>query len=179
MSHKLSLAATGAAAGTRAPASAWWYTGAAIVLCLVLATVSRAAGADAPWPEGGAVASGEQLAVDRERFASMLESSHQELLGRVSSGAGQVNERLRASLDSHHAAWPAYRDAECEMVGALGSAGATWQATQAAQCQSSLTEKRYRTVRRALRCVEALPAGADGVATSRCLTRLTLLALVR
>ncbi len=62
---------------------------------------------------------------------------------------------------------------------ALGSAGATWQATQAAQCHSSLTEKRYRSVRRALRCVEALPADASGVATSRCLTRLTLLALVR
>lgn len=161
------------------PLSTWWYTGAAIVLCLVLATVTRAAGAGVPWPEDGAVQSSDQLAVDRERFETLLAQSHGELVARVSSGAGQVSERVRTALDSQHAAWPAYRDAECEVVGALGSAGATWQQTQAAQCQASLTEKRYRTVRRALRCVEALPSDAAGLMTSRCLTRLTLLALVR
>ncbi len=142
------------------------------VLCVLLVTAAFPAWGQASsseWPEGSAMAVGEQHVKTRDYFAAQLEQQHAALLALL---APEGDSRLIEGLKAQHAQWLKYRVAECEVSGALTGAGGSWPSTYAVECEARLTDRRFRRVRAAVACLRKAPAADRGGESSRCLQQL-------
>lgn len=142
---------------------------ACIAACIGVATPASA-DPKADWPEGSAMHTGYLHLEKRDAFARLLERRQAELLALVEQGSGDA--RLVQALRAQHEAWLAYRTHECELIGALTGAGGSWPSTYAVQCEANLTDRRYRRVHAALRCIRRIPADDRAFEQSRCLQQL-------
>jgi uncharacterized protein YecT (DUF1311 family) len=133
------------------------------------------------WPEGSSMRTGLLLVEKQKKTEKVLASKHKELVQLVSKatssdGKIQADERLVAALRTQQSAWLKYRVEECELIGSLSGAGATWPSTYANECEANLTDQRLRRVRSALRCIEKLPMDKRLYDQNTCLYQLAPLA---
>jgi uncharacterized protein YecT (DUF1311 family) len=129
------------------------------------------------WPEGSAMYTGWRLVEKGNLVGKALERSHRALLAQVSAtrsadGTIGTDGRLLAALETQHAAWLIYRDAECELVGSLTGSGGSWPSTYASQCAVNHLEQRLRRVRSARRCIGKLPVETRVYEQNNCLQQL-------
>ena len=120
------------------------------------------------------------LLVQQQQIAEAnLQSKHAELVSLVASatsGKVHADERLVSALETQQVAWLKYRAEECELVGALTGAGGSWPSTYANQCEVNHTEKRFRRVESAIRCIRKIPAPDRLYSQNDCLQQLVALA---
>lgn len=89
------------------------------------------------WPEGSSMHTGLLLAQQQNAVEKLLEHKHEELVKLVSSSSSgeiSVDGRLLAAIKTQQVAWLKYRTEECELIGSLTGAGATWPSTYAKKC---------------------------------------------
>lgn len=116
------------------------------------------------------------LLVQQQNTAEkLLTSKHEELVKLVSSSSTKeikVDGRLLAALKTQQAAWLKYRDEECELVGSLTGAGATWPSTYAKKCEVNHADQRLRRVSSAIRCIEKIQNEKRFFELNNCLQQL-------
>lgn len=133
---------------------------------------------DGCWPQGSAMEVGHQHALRRdaaERQLASREAELQTLLEGIDRGTHHRLGRVLDALRAQQQPWLQYRRAECELIGSLSMAAATWPSTRAVECEANHTELRLRRVRHATRCVQRkLDAGleADPYELTTCLQQL-------
>jgi len=77
------------------------------------------------------------LAQQQNAVEKLLEHKHEELVKLVSSSSSgeiSVDGRLLAAIKTQQVAWLKYRTEECELIGSLTGAGATWPSTYVKKC---------------------------------------------
>lgn len=94
----------------------------------------------------------------------------------LTESASMLGPRVVEALKAEQVEWLKYRDAECELVGALTGAGGTWPSTYAARCEANLTDQRLRRVRSATRCIHRAIAKNQEFEESNCLQQLAPIA---
>lgn len=125
------------------------------------------------WPEGSAMHTAYVFADRRDEAQARLEESQAQLVRLAAAHAPvHIGNRASAAIEGEHATWLAYRDAACELYGALTGAGGTWPSTHALGCEADWTARRLDTVNAAVRCIEALPEETRDLDLPDCLTPL-------
>jgi uncharacterized protein YecT (DUF1311 family) len=114
-----------------------------------------------------------EIATTEKRLAT----THQKLIDLVESANAsfedsKVDTRLLEALKTQQAAWLNYRDFECELIGSLTGAGATWKSTYAGECVRNLTDQRLIRVRHAMRCIRRMPEEKRVFDQQSCLQQL-------
>jgi uncharacterized protein YecT (DUF1311 family) len=130
------------------------------------------------WPEGSSMHTGLLLVQKQKQTDAALSRQFEELVQVVSdakSSGVSTSSRLIDALGAQQKAWLSYRSVECELIGSLTGAGATWQSTYANQCELNHAELRLRRVRSALRCIKRIPADQRIFDQSNCLQQLAQL----
>jgi uncharacterized protein YecT (DUF1311 family) len=129
------------------------------------------------WPEGSSMHTGGLLAKQLEELDKQLRQRNEELLALVKSGGVSFHpeERLLSALMAQAEGWLVYRQRECELLGANTRAGATWQSTNAVECEVRATTRRLGQVTEVLQCVKAIPLQMRVDDEAGCLEKLSVL----
>jgi len=116
------------------------------------------------WPEGSAMHTGLLANQKAEKLDAELQQAHKELVALfskkvvVDGNEYLAEERLVRAIESQQELWQRFKDAECELVGALSTGASPWQSTVATQCGEELARQRLDAVREAVSCVRNTPA---------------------
>ena len=109
-----------------------------------------------------------------ERVRALDESltqEHDDLLQRVAP-AVRDQGRLVAALKAQQAAWLQYRNATCDLAGAISGAGGSAASTRTLQCKADWAEAQRMRLWTALDCIGQDAPADRGAELERCLPAL-------
>lgn len=145
----------------------------ALTAAALIALTSCASAQDArdDWPEGSAMHTLYVVNDQLQATRAALGEAHGRLLTALDGDADPPPPLARA-VASQHETWLAYRDADCELAGALTGAGGAWPSVHGVTCRIDHFTQRIETVDSANTCLRALPPGSPGYEQLACLNGL-------
>ncbi len=125
---------------------------------------------DAP-PKGSATHSLLVVGDELETAGAALSEAQHRLSVALGGEAGEP-PRLARAVASLHESWLAYRNADCELAGALTGAGGAWPAVHGITCRIDHLTQRTEVLDSATSCLQALPLDSYDFERLECLQAL-------
>ncbi len=138
---------------------------------ITLATCAHAQGARDDWPEGTAMHTLYVVGDELEAARSALADARDRLLTALDGDVDEPSPLARA-VTSQHESWLAYRNADCELAGALTGAGGAWPSVHGISCRIEHITQRIKAVHAASICLRALPSNGADYERLECLQEL-------
>lgn len=138
---------------------------------ITLATCAHAQDARDDWPEGSAMHTLYVVGDELEAARSALANARDRLLTALDGDVDEPSPLARA-VTSQHESWLAYRNADCELAGALTGAGGAWPSVHGISCRIEYITQRIKAVDAASICLRALPSNGAGYERLECLQEL-------
>lgn len=138
---------------------------------VTLAACAHAQDGRDEWPEGSAMHTLYVVGDELDAARATLDDARSRLLTALDGDVDEPSPLARA-VTSQHESWLAYRNADCELAGALTEAGGAWPSVHGVTCRIEHLTQRTKAMDAASTCLRALPTDGPRYERLECLQGL-------